>query len=592
MANLTLPISVISLCSVPITPLNQLDFNSQAEQVQYFIGKRKFQSDISKYQPRSGVMRVKGYVEDFRNINYGFYTNNFEGQSHIYYFWVVKKDYIAANVTELTIQIDVYQTWQFQLSFADCMIERGHVDNDTIGRHTIPEDFELGDYVVRVEKEVNELKKVCFFVAVVDELAQNWGGMQGGIYSGFSTYFFKKEDINLLTQFIQGYADRGKADAIGYIYSYPLDMLHSSVKNLPSGSRVSTSDLSQVSLNISDILKKDFGFRGNVYTPYNNKLLTYPFNTLAISNASGGNIVLKFELFNNGMDIVMFMVESTISPNPKIVISPILYNNKNNPLDDSLEMQGFGLCSWNNDNYANWYAQNQNTINAQSVNAFNSYRGTNTAANNSFYTANKNADIAQTSGALGALGTIGLGVGNAIGGLNVGGAIGSGIQGAIQLTQNELARAQAQYSANSDLANAQLLNAVNYQNTMKSIMASVHDAAIQPNTGKGDTSANGLDVARGTNTFYIRQMMIRPEYAKRIDMYFQMFGYQLSEIANPENYLSTRQKWNYIKTVGCQVKSNIPMEDKIAIEQMFDTGFTIWHGENYMGRYNTENTIS
>ena len=119
-------------------------------------------------------------------------------------------------------------------------------------------------------------------------------------------------------------------------------------------------------------------------------------------------------------------------------------------------------------------------------------------------------------------------------------------------------------------------------------MASVEDAKVQPNTCNGDTSGCGLDLARGTNTFYIEEMTITAQYAKTIDMYFQMFGYKVSRVGKPD--LRSRKKWNYIQTVGCNVRGdNIPTEDLAAINQMFDNGLTVWHNESDMFIYNTPN---
>ena len=70
-----------------------------------------------------------------------------------------------------------------------------------------------------------------------------------------------------------------------------------------------------------------------------------------------------------------------------------------------------------------------------------------------------------------------------------------------------------------------------------------------------------------------------------------MYGYQLNEIGYPQAYMKNRAKWNYIKTLNARVVAPIPMEDKTAIEQMFDNGLTIWHSEDNMFYYSTKNNI-
>ena len=53
----------------------------------------------------------------------------------------------------------------------------------------------------------------------------------------------------------------------------------------------------------------------------------------------------------------------------------------------------------------------------------------------------------------------------------------------------------------------------------------------------------------------------------------------------------SRKKWNYIKTVDCNIYGEIPFEDKQQLELMFDNGFTLWHKERYMFNYDQENPI-
>lgn len=147
-------ISNITLCRVPITPTNQLDFSTESEQLSYFSSKAVKNITNCRYQPRTGQIKITGYVDSLRNCNYGYYTNSYQGVEKTYYFWIVAKNYLAREVTALTIQIDVFQTWQFDINFNSCMIEREHVDNDGYGLNTIPEDFELGDYVTIVRKKL------------------------------------------------------------------------------------------------------------------------------------------------------------------------------------------------------------------------------------------------------------------------------------------------------------------------------------------------------------------------------------------------------------------------------------------------------
>ena len=67
----------IHVCSVPITPVNQIDCQNLTEQANYFRSKVVQAYTNCNYVYRSGVMRVKGYVDKLNNCNYGFYTNTY-----------------------------------------------------------------------------------------------------------------------------------------------------------------------------------------------------------------------------------------------------------------------------------------------------------------------------------------------------------------------------------------------------------------------------------------------------------------------------------------------------------------------------------
>lgn len=569
----------ITLCKVPITPTQQLDFTSKTAQKNYFQNNAVVEYPKCKYQARTGNVRVKGYVDELQEANYGFYTNTYKGIAKTFYFWIVAKNLIATETTELTIQIDVFQTWLFDFYQKPCMIEREHVEDDTIGAHTLPEDFELGDYITHNKKQVECLcENPCFLVGTTDEA---FGGIFGKTYSGFAVRYYDYDDADQLSDYIQQLCEDGKGDSIAFIFSFPSGLLsdigYESGDKIPGFHGVITQD----DFYLWEMADKDFSYKGKSWTPYNNKLFTYPFNFITIKNSSGGNVVLKWENFDN-LNEVKFQIQSVLVQNPTITLTPCDYSGKSFAIDDSISLSDYGLCSWNNDNYANWYAQHVNSINAQSMNAGQSYRAKQFVNDNSFDNALSRRD---TNALKGAINTT-LSTANALGSGNLFGAVGNAVGGA---SNTYLDYGQATKNATTDLQNANLLNTTNYQNEIRSLVASVKDAQVQPNTAKGDTSSCGLDMARDTATFFIEQTMIKPEYAKIIDMYFQMFGYQVNEIKKPS--FQTREKWNYIKTVNCCCYGEIPHEDTDALNDIFNNGLTVWHDESYMFNYNTLNDI-
>ena len=217
-------ISDIYLCRVPITPVNQLDFTSESEQDSYFEGTVVKTYNDCSYQARTSVIKISGYIddEDLQLVNYGYYINKYQGVEKKFYFWVAQKNYGAKGVTELTIVIDAFQTWQFYFQFQPCMVERKHVTDDTIGVNTYPESFELGDYITYKKHPIAILQgEPCYLIGVTDGSAIG-GTVFGKTYSGFELKYYEMGDYLDLNTYIQSLAEAGKADAIAFILSTSL----------------------------------------------------------------------------------------------------------------------------------------------------------------------------------------------------------------------------------------------------------------------------------------------------------------------------------------------------------------------------------
>lgn len=581
-------ISNIILCDVPITPTNQIDFENITAQRQYFVSKAvNSVNTVDKnfnYQPRTGTINIKGYVDAFASCNYGYYVNTYNGITKTFYFWIVARDFSSRNTTTLTIQIDVFQSWLFDFNFTPCFIEREHTTDDILGHNTLQENFELGDYVTLYKKPVSALMgDPCYLVGVTDGDSIN-GSIFGKIYTGFELRYYNSNGVAELNSYIQSLATAGKADAIAFIFTFPDNYLNSGLSSPYSNGEVIPSftgyKSATESFNWNEIVH-NFLFNGQTYTPYNNKLYCYPFNFITVKNSSGGNVVLKFEMFSN-INAINFSVDSTVTQNPHVTLTPQNYGGKLFAIDDSITMQDFGLCSWNNDNYSNWYAQHANSINAQSVNAVSSFNAKQNVNGNNFMNA---LDIRDTNAIKGASGTA-IGVVGALGRGNILGGTAQGVNGAINTYMDYQ---QAGANAQNDLSNSSLLNVTDYQNTIRSIMGSVKDASVQPNTCKGSTATSGLDLARDTATFFIEQIGIKPEFVRKIDMYFQMFGYQVNQVKLPQ--LHTRGRWNYLKTTNCQTFGQVPHADLDELNRLFNTGITVWHAEDYMYNYDIQNNI-
>ena len=67
-----------------------------------------------------------------------------------------------------------------------------------------------------------------------------------------------------------------------------------------------------------------------------------------------------------------------------------------------------------------------------------------------------------------------------------------------------------------------------------------------PTTVSGSLNSGDVNVASGNNTFHFYKMSIKQEYAKIIDDFFTMYGYQVNSLKVPN--ITGRTNWNYVKT--------------------------------------------
>ena len=80
---------------------------------------------------------------------------------------------------------------------------------------------------------------------------------------------------------------------------------------------------------------------------------------------------------------------------------------------------------------------------------------------------------------------------------------------------------------------------------------------------------------------------IKNQFAKRIDKYFNMYGYETDELKIPN--LNNRPNWNYVQTIGINITAPIPQLDLLQIKAMFNDGVTLWHNPNTFGDYSQNN---
>lgn len=280
------------LAGVPLTPAytDVMTHASQAAQLAYFESKQKYV--MSNATPlRNGVVRVPWEYDQLVDCNYLMYQNaNFNNKW--FFAFITDYTYINAQVTELSVTIDVWETFQFDISLGTCMVERMHVTDDIPGRYIAPEPLDtslkLLNLVDRTYYGDEEWNVAVYYIP------QDGGTIQGGNLPNMCT-----ESIvplasmqNFYNDTIKPLIDVGLADNVIGAIMKP---------------RFLTWDGATYTRKIP---KSKFS-RLNDYSPVNKKLLTFPFHSIRVATANGVQAQYFYELMEH--DPSTFIVKGQIS---------------------------------------------------------------------------------------------------------------------------------------------------------------------------------------------------------------------------------------------------------------------------------------
>lgn len=151
------PDSVIYLCKdVPLdlTYDNTITFGTKDSwdyeaQFNYFYSKVDRAIVKEKYsyvKDTNGVIRVEGPADDYLMYNYLFYKNkNFSDKW--FYAFITNVEFINPGTTYIYFELDVMQTWFPDITFDECLIEREHVEDDSLYANLTDEGIEIGELV-------------------------------------------------------------------------------------------------------------------------------------------------------------------------------------------------------------------------------------------------------------------------------------------------------------------------------------------------------------------------------------------------------------------------------------------------------------
>lgn len=530
------PQSIINICSgvrLDNRYQHSIYFANATAQREYFAGKVVKTFPAYSYLRKSWPIQVQATMEQAKTWSYLYFQNSSTGK--YYYYFINNIEYKNDNTVELSLELDVLQTYRFDFQLLPCFVERMHSPTDNPGDYLLDEGLEVGELTSNREPYTWPFHDMAILVlstinpnySETGTPVQALSGKYNNVWSGLKVWGVDAVDVEQWSKWgsqLEKLSTAGFIDGIVNMWMYPRFFIELGGEDTWQNDticKVVNGAKSSVLTGASPELAKVDG-----YTPRNKKLLCYPYNFAYVSNNAGGSAVIRYERNNEGFGLPSFRFTGTISPDGIIFMHPVNYNGAEDNWDEGLSVGNFPTCAWDSDTYRLWLAQNQNQM----------------------AHANETAKIQAGYGAGGA-------VASALT-LNLGGAVNSAQQSSMALQD------------------------------IKGLTAQRNDMSIQPPQARGQFSSN-INMAMTRQSFTVYYKCVTAEYAEMIDSFFDMYGYKMNRVFTPD--IRVRPSYTYVKTVGCQISGNLCIEDKTKIQAIFDSGVTWWTNGDKIADYSQDN---
>ncbi len=508
-------------------------------------------TDYSFIRKEKGYIKTSFSYNDALKCNYMAFQNK-DYSNKWFFAFIDDVEYVSDGTCTIRYTVDEFSTWYDYWYTEPCLVLREHVASDNIGEHTYPENLEHGPYIVNSYQELGGFEvENCKVVIGVTWLPSNTPNLPSTQYYGgtFSGVYYMAFDYINAKKFVLALDGLGRGDAIVAAFMAPSSLCVgqdyeadiTSKQNDGMGStttvtyhiiwRLIPNNLGGIMILNDQTIPMNNNL--NTYTPKNNKLYTFPYNYLLITNNAGGNAEFHYEDFINNLPI--FNIIGTLSPGCSIKLYPENYKKIADGegtypgFNDGLVGAKFPICSWQNDSFTNWMTQ-------QSVNTLFAKVGA----------------VAKIASIFGNIATGGLGA--------------------------------------TDKDYAGLFN------QQASYLSEKYEHALTSPQSSGSINGGDVTFARNEQNFGIYKMSIKSEYARKLDEYFNKFGYQVNEIKSPN--VTGRPYWNFVQigsyeNIGYPTNTimSVPAGSMEKINSIYRSGVTIWHDHTNLGNYNLDNSI-
>lgn len=311
---------------------NTLYFASIEEQSNFFDSKAKYRGIKYTYLREKESIRVNKNIKELLPCNYLMFRNtSFENKW--FYGFIIEMEYLNNETTVISYEIDVMQTWFFEMNLKESYVEREQ--NNSL---YALENVSYGNIVC------SSIEKTGFFneYGINVFASESFGSLyeprfHSGLYEGAFSRFYNASNFNHLKEFLN--SANSKPEAILALVVMPSEFYSTDNKDP-----------------ILKVFYVDKPTTIGGYTPRHSKLLMYPYNYLTV-DCGNNSAIYRYEWFNSSS--CGFFLYGSSTTNPQIMLVPNQYNGTaGNNYSEKLVMEGFPQISFNASSYQQWIARN------------------------------------------------------------------------------------------------------------------------------------------------------------------------------------------------------------------------------------------
>jgi len=570
-------------------------FTSKATQTSYFTSKTPVHSMVeANFQRIEGkhIIAVNKSTDALWNAGYVMFQNAHYNNKWFYGF-ITKLEYKQRNNTHVHFEIDVLQTWMFEMKFKPSYVVREHRklwnSDGTPVINTVDEELNYGTeyetvdvssyshmggykWMVIVTKTplegedgvgvktrgsiVGTPQPLSYYIApFTDDARPVKVLLKTGKDVAITTptkildalYKGDKEVNNVVSIFVTDYI--GMPSTISYgggntpdVITFPKNENEFSEAWIGSG-------FDQASLlyvnKMTYFEPYKFVLGQSKYDGFTNvtesKLLMYPYAMTVLDDFRGNRVTYKNEYIKSKeLSIIM---KGSLGLSNKVTYAVETYN--------------YSGASHSADKFSNEFALISNPAN--DIPILNDFLA-------AFLQGNRNSIETQKSSIVwnGVMGAIGSSIGAGASAAS-GNAIGA-VAGTTDIVKG---------AGNSVLE-------------MQSIQSKIKDIDNIPPQITKMGSNTAYDFGNRYNGLYVMKKHIKHEYRMILNDFFKMFGYKTNEVKIPN--FRTRMNWNYVQTLNCNILGDFNNEDIAELKAIFDNGITLWHTDD-VGNYDLTNEV-